>query len=513
MSSDSSNKTIVKNTAFLYFRMLFTMIVSLYTSRVVLQYLGVEDFGIYQSVGGFVALIAFVNGALATGTSRILTFELGKENKERLKDTFSTVLLVHVILALLVIILAETIGLWFLKNKLIIPEERTFSSIIVFHVSVLTLLFSIIQIPYSASIISHEKMSVYAYMSIIEVTLKLAIVYLLSIGNFDKLIFYSILLCVVQIVLSLTYSFYCIHKFSETHLHFSFDKDILRDVLSYSGWSLFSSTATSLSNQGAVVLINMFFSPGIVAARAIANQVNSAASQFVNNFRTAANPQIVKRYAASDFEGSKSLLLNSTKFSFFIMLILSLPICLVAEPLLKLWLGVVPEYSVPFVQLAIITSLFEVLDTSFYTALYAKGQIKENALISPTILFLGFPISYVLFKFSFSPLALAWVYLIIRIVLGTIIKPLLLIKIVNYKWNDFYTVFIPCLKVLITSLPIPLISFFYKDILFCNQIVSFIMLAIIGIISVTLSSWYIGLDRDLRIKGKGIFLDKIKKKR
>lgn len=500
MGIDSSNKTIIKNTIFLYFRMLFTMIVSLFTSRVVLQILGVEDFGISQSVGGLVGLIAFINGALATGSSRFLTFELGTGNKEKLRDTFSSVLIAHIALAILIIIVAETIGLWFVNNKLIIPIERIDAALICFHLSVLTLFFSFVQIPYTASIISHEKMGIYAYMSIIDVTLRLVIVYLLTIGNVDKLILYAVLLCIIQIGLSLTYIIYCSKRFEECRLRPIFKKDIMKRVLSYSGWSLFSTTATVLSNQGAVVLINMFYSPGVVAARAIANQVNSAVNSFVQNFRTAANPQIVKRYAAEDYEGSKSLLLNSTKFSFYIMLILCLPICLVTEPLLELWLGQLPEYSVAFVQLAVCTSLFEVLDVSFFTALYAKGRIRENALISPTILFMGFPISYMLFKMGYSPISLAWVYLFIRLFLGIVVKPILLIKIVDYKWNDIFSVLRPCFTVLMASVPGPLILSIYKEEIFVGKIDSFIALVLFGVASVILSIWYLGLNQEMKSK-------------
>lgn len=511
MAIESSNKTIAKNTVFLYLRMMFTMIVSLYTSRVILQILGVEDYGISQSVGGLVGLISFINGALATGSSRFLTFELGTGNKERLRDTFSTVLIAHIVLALLIILVAETFGLWFVNNKLVIPAERMDAALVTYHLSVLTLFFSFIQIPYTASIISHEKMGIYAYMSIIEVVLKLAVVYLLTVVNLDRLILFSILLFVVQIGLSLTYVFYCLHKFEECRFILVFKKDIMKDVLSYSGWSLFSSTATVLSNQGAVVLINMFFSPGVVAARAIANQVNAAVTAFVQNFRTAANPQIVKRYAAKDYEGSKHLLLISTKISFYIMLILCLPICLVTEPILKLWLGQVPEFAVPFVQLAICTSLFEVLDVSFYTALYAKGRIKENALISPTILFLGFPVSYVLFRMGCSPVSLAWVYLVTRIILGTVVKPILLIKIVDYKWSDILSVLFPCFYVLIISVFVPLAMYLFKDMLFPNEIVSFVVLVIVGGASVAICSWFFGLNSEMRAQVKSLVSSRFKR--
>ena len=493
----STNKTIAKNTLFLYFRMMFTMLVALYTSRVILNILGVEDFGIYQTVGGIVTLLSFVNGALGAGSSRFLTFELGTGDNEKLERTFSTVLTIHIVLAAVVILIAEPIGLWLINHKLVIPEERLDAAIFTFHVSILTSFFTITQVPYSASIISHEKMSVYAYMSIIEVSLKLGIVFLLTIGNIDKLKLYSVLLCIVQISIALFYRLYCVRHFSETKYKLIFDKTIMKSVLGYSGWNLFASTSIALNTQGTTILINMFFNPSVVTARAIANQVNLAANQFVQNFRTAVNPQIVKQYAAGNKEGSKSLLLSSTKYSFYLMLALSLPICLTAEPLLHLWLGTVPEYATIFLQLAIITSLFQVFDTSFYTALYAKGRIRENALISPVIGFLVLPVSYIFFRTGSSPVVLAVVMLVFYAVLGLVVKPILIIKIAGYTWTDIKAVFIPCLKVLLSSIVIPIGVYCYID---NNNVINALLIVLLSIFSVGAFTWLLGIDSITRIK-------------
>ena len=402
----TNNRTIVKNTFFLYFRMMFTMLVTLYTSRVILQMLGVNDYGIYQTVGGVAVILSFISTALSSGSSRFLTYELGKKDEDKLRRTFSTVLAMHLILAFFIFLLAETIGLWFVYNKLQIPTERMGAAVFAYHFSILTVLAMFFQVPFNASIISHEKMNVYAYLSIIETVLKLLIVYLLAISDWDKLKLYAIFLCTLQIGITWFYRNYCTRNFVETRSKCSIDRAIIKDVLNYSGWNLWSSASIALNNQGATILINVFFSPAIVTARAIANQVNMAANQFVQNFRIAVNPQIVKRYAAEDYQGSKDLLCSSTKYSYFMMLALCLPICLVTEPLLRLWLGIVPDYTVIFLQLTLVTSLFQVFDTSFYTALYAKGRIKENALISPLIGFLVFPIVYLLFKSGYTPVVL-----------------------------------------------------------------------------------------------------------
>lgn len=480
--------------------MMFTMIISLFTSRVILQILGVNDYGIYQTVGGFVAMLSFVNGALSMGSSRFLTYELGTGNKEKLALTFSTTLSIHILLAVIIILIAETVGLWFVCHKLIIPAERLDAAIFTYHLSIITALVSITQVPYNASIISHEHMNVYAYMSIVEVSLKLIIVYMLTISDWDKLKVYSLLLCIVQICIALFYRYYCVKRFAEARYKFILNKEILKNVLGYSGWNLFANASIALSTQGTTVLINMFFNPGVVAARAIANQVNMAANQFVNNFRTAVNPQIVKRYASEDYIGSKRLLLSSTKYSFYLMLTLCLPITLLAPQLLQLWLGQVPEYASYFLRLAIITSLFQVFDVSFYTALYAKGQIKENAMISPVIGFLQFPISYFLFKLGYPPTTLAWVSLVCYVILGIIIKPFLVVKIVNYEWRDIWSIYKPCILVSILAIPIPIsVDYFLST---QNNIFHFIGTLICCIFCIAVSVWYLGLDKEIKEKIK-----------
>ncbi len=507
MEERSNNKTIAKNTLFLYFRMMLTMVIALYTSRVILKVLGVDDFGIYQAVGGVVGMLTFLNAALAVGTSRFLTFELGTGDFDKLKRTFSTVLTAHIILAIIIVVISETVGLWFVYNKLMIPPDRLDAAVIAYHLSVLTVVAQLMLVPYNASIISHERMSIYAYASIVDAVLSLIIVYLLTIGDMDKLVLYAALFLCVKAGMTVFYALYCVRRFVETRSKLIMDKQILREVLSYSGWNLLANGAIALNNQGALILLNMFFSPGVVTGRAIANQVNMAAFNFITNFRTATNPQIVKRYAANDFLGSKELLLSSTKYSYYLMLMLALPIVLTAEPLLELWLGQIPPYSVVFLQLAIVTSLFQVFDTSFYTALYAKGQIRENAIISPMVGFISFPVMYVLFKLGFSPESMAWVSMVGGTLLGLLIKPLLIIKIVDYTWSEIISVFVPCFKVTLASLPIPVIV--YYSLQNCSVMLYFLFLVIISIISVLSSSWFIGINGTTRKQLKDIIYSKI----
>ena len=497
MKELSSNKTIAKNTLFLYFRMMFTMVISLFTSRIILQKLGVDDYGIYQAVGGIVGFLSFINGALATGSSRFLTFALGENNQEKLDKTFSTTLNVHIILAILVVIVAETLGLWFLYNKMVIPSERFSAAVYVFHLSILTAIFTLTQVPYNATIIAHERMSVYAYMSIVEVSAKLAICYLLSWGDIDKLKLYATLLLIVQVGLMVFYRIYCKRNFMEARFSLTFDKVIFKRIIGFSGWSLFASSYLTLGSQGILLLLNMFFTPAVVTARAISLQVNMAATQFINNFRTAVNPQIVKRLASGDVQGSHRLLLASTKYSYYLMLCLCLPICLLAYPLLHLWLGIVPEYATIFLQLIIIQSLFQVFDTSFYTALYALGRLKENALLSPTLGLVQFPVIYLLFKYGFSPVALSWASLATYAILGLIIKPVLLVKIAKYSWKDICGVFRPCLLVTVFTLPLPI---YYSTMHNCVKLENFLICIVLSTINVALMVYLVGINSHERTK-------------
>lgn len=498
MAEQTNNKTIARNTIMLYFRMMFSMLVGLFTSRVILQTLGVTDYGIYQTVGGIVAFMSFLNNALATGSSRFLTYELGKNDKNRLAQTFSTTLIIHIALALIIIVVAETIGQWFLYNKLIIPDDRFSAAVFCFHLSVITAAVGVTQVPYNSSIISHEKMDLYAYAGIVETLLRLVIVYLLYIADFDKLIFYSSLQFVVTLGFQMFYRFYCVRHFAETKFKFCYDKSILKEIGKFSGWSLFSNLSIALSNQGIIVLLNMFFAPAVVAARAISLQVNGYVEQFVTNFRTAANPQIIKRYASGDFEGHKNLMVQSTKFSFFLLFIMGLPVCLTASPLLHLWLGVVPDYAVIFLQIVLIQNLFSVFDISLYQALYAKGDLKWNALSAPIINFLPFPIIYVFFKHGASPIVLSWAYLVAKIILGCIQKPYLLIKIVGYKWSDLASMYWTCFKVVVVSVPLPIIYYLTCKSLTGVEYIDFVLMAGVAVISAGLSIWFVGMDKNMR---------------
>ena len=483
------------------------MLIALYTSRVILEKLGVDDYGIYNAVGGIVGFLSFLNNALATGSSRFLTFELGVGDEEKLKRIFSSLLTVHIILAGIVALIAETVGLWFLYHKMVIPPDRMQVAVYTFHISILTSVLTITQVPYNATIISHERMNVYAYASIFEVGAKLGICYLLGYGNVDRLILYAFLIFIVQAILIVFYRFYCRYHFSETKFSFIWDKSILKPILSFSGWSLFADGTTALSKQGVLILLNMFFAPAVVSARAISLQVNSAANQLVNNFRTAVNPQIVKLYAVKDLESSKKLLLFSTNVSYYLMLMISLPLFFLADPILHFWLGDnVPEYTTIFLQIVVVQSLFQVFDRSFYVPLYVKGQLKENAILTSLFDFLPFPVVFVLFKIGYSPVALSWAYLISSVIIGLIVKPILIIKLVDYTWREVFSVFVPCLRVTLIAV-IPSTIFFVT----IPQTSAWILIseALIMMAFSLVVSYFGGLDKSMRERIRGFIVEQL----
>lgn len=491
----SENKRIAKNTIFLYFRMMLIMFVSFYTSRVTLRILGVEDYGIYQSVCGVVTFLAFVSNSLGGGTSRFITFEMGKENPQ-LGTLFSTVKLAHIVLGIIIVVVGEVVGQWFINNKLIIPPERLAAAKFAFHFSMITTFFQITQVPYNAIIIAYERMNVYAYVSIVEATLKLVIVFLLQAIAFDKLQVYSVLLCTVTVLIMVIYSFYCLKNFGETKAKLTFDRNMFKSVAGFSSWSLLSNSAISFANQGVTIVTNMFFAPAIITVRTLGLQINGIVNQFVGNFRTAVNPQIVKKYAAEDYEGSKNLVLSSTKYTYYLSFFVVLPLFLLVEPALKLWLGKVPDGTIPFVKLALIQALFQVFDTSLYSAIYAKGQIRENAIISPIFGFIQLPIVYLFFKLGFPPITLGWVALICYGVLGIIVKPLIVHFVVKYPLSQIYKMMGICAMVTLLASIVPILLSFVFDV---NTILGFLSILFSSLFSVGILVYFAGIDKETRL--------------
>lgn len=494
MGDRENNKRIAKNTLFLYFRMMLIMVVTLYTSRVTLQVLGVDDFGIYQTVGGAVTFLAFLSNALGSGTSRFITYEMGKE-KPRLEALFATVRVAHIILGVFIVIVGEIIGLWFVYNKLVIPADRLNAAIFAFHFSMAATFFQITQVPYNASIIAHERMNIYAYISILEAVLKLAIVYVLLIFPHDKLEIYAVLMCVITILIMTIYRIYCRRTFVEVKAKLRFDKEIFKEVASFSGWNLLTSSAASMANQGVTVVTNMFFSPAVITVRSLALRINGVINQFIGNFRTAVNPQIVKKYAAGDYEGAKKLALASTQYTYYLMLIIVVPLFLLVEPALKIWLRDVPDGLIPFVRITLFQGLFQAFDTSLYVPIYAKGQIKENAIISPLFDFIQLPVVYFLFKMGYPPIALAWVEAIACVALGVVIKPILVHVIVKYSYKEIMFMIFRCMVVTVLSAIVPVITAHYFD---ENKIIGFWVILVVSLMSVGVMVWFVGIDKRMK---------------
>lgn len=399
----SSNKRIAKNTIMLYVRMLLSIVVSLYTSRVVLQTLGVEDYGIYGVVGGVVAMFSFLNGAMSGATSRFMTYEMGKGDERRLKETFSSALIIHIGIAILVFVLAETIGLWFLCNKLVIPEARMYAAHWVFQLSIIGMAVTVTQVPYNSAIIAHEKMDIYAYMELLNVFLKLGIVYLLVIGNFDKLILYSLLMLAVNVIVAMSYRMYCMRHFKETHFQPKLNKEISKGILSFSLYNLLGNVGSVVNSQGTAFVINIFFGVLFNAAASVATTVSSVVTGFASNVMTAFRPQITKCYAQEDIPQFQSLLLWSIKSILLIYALIAIPVGFGIKELLSLWLVEVPAYADIFCRLLLISIFFETLRFIVIMGIHATGKVRWVSITTGLLFCVNPVVIYLLFSLDFSP--------------------------------------------------------------------------------------------------------------
>lgn len=379
------------------------MFVALYTSRIILDVLGETDYGIYSVVGGVVAVFTIISGSLSTAASRFITFELGTNNQERLKKVFSISVLIHLILALVIFILAESIGVWFLNNKMTIPTERMFAANWVLQCSVFTFMLNIISIPYNAAIVAHERMKAFAYIGILDVLLKLIVAVILAYSPFDKLIFYAVALMLVSAIIRLIYGVYCKRNFKECSFHFVFDKQLIKEMTGFAGWNFIGASSAVLRDQGVDIAINIFYGPTLNAARAVSYQVNLAVTSLVTNFTTALNPQITKSYANQEYNYVFSLVKQGSRFSFYLLLILSLPVLMDAGYILNLWLKEVPDHTVNFVRLILLFSLMESVSSTLITVMLATGKIRNYQIVVGGLLLLNFPISYSLLKMGFTP--------------------------------------------------------------------------------------------------------------
>ena len=505
MSNQTSdnNKRIAKNTLLLYVRMLFTMAVSLFTSRVILNTLGVEDYGINNVVGGIVTMFTVLSGSLSSSISRFITFELGKDNLQRLKTVFSTGVNIQLGMSILVVVVAEAVGIWFLNTKMNIPVERMEAANWVFQCAILTFVLNLLSVPYNAAIIAHEKMSAFAYISVVEVTLKLIIVYMLTISPFDRLKTYAVLLLLVGAIVRFVYGYYCKRHFEECTYHFILDKPVLKEMTGFAGWNFLGNGAYMLNTQGVNILMNLYFGVAVNAARGVATQVDAALKQFVNNFTTAVNPQITKSYAQGDLDYMHKLVCRSAKFSAFLMMFFAVPIILETNTILTIWLKTVPDYAVIFLQWIIISSFMDtVLANSLVTSMFATGKIKRYQIIVTTVGCLVFPLSWIAFKLGFEPQVGYILYFIIYTIL-------LFVRLYLLKDMVKLPVMMYIREVLYKLAPVIVVGFAIPGILILTMDAGWFRLILVCLLSVLVtaaSEYFIGLSN----KEKDFVAEKIK---
>lgn len=460
-SNSNDNKRIAKNTLYLFARSLLSMVVALYTTRVILKTLGVDDFGIYNVVGGVVLMFIFINSAMITSTQRFLTFELGKGNLLQLKRVFSMTLNIHMIIALIIFVLAETIGLWFLNNKMVIPFERIGAANWVYQLSVISAMISITQVPYTASIISHERFNIYAYVGIAETVLRLVIVLFLVLIPWDKLKLFALLSFVVSGGIAFFYRLYCKREFQECSYHFDRDHKLFKTLISFTGWSFLGNSSYMMLIEGMNILINLFFGVTVNAARGITIQVSTAINGLVGNFTSAINPQITKNYANNKLKEMNVLMLRGAKFSFFIMFLFSLPVLIETEMILTLWLKIVPAYTVIFVRLNIIIILILSLTHPYYTAIFATGEIKRYQLMITVMIFILVSITYILLKLGFPPEIIYIIHIIVSF-FELIFRVSIVKRLIGFSIFDYINhVILKAIVVVLITIPVPLFLYSY----------------------------------------------------
>lgn len=487
----SNNKTIAKNTLFMYFRMFFTMCISLYTSRVVLAALGFSDYGIYNVVGGVIAMFGFLNGAMTNMTSRFITYYLGQNDFRRLNEVFSMAFFVHFCLAIIICFLGETIGLWFLNNEMVIPAERMTVAMIVYQLSIAATMMNIIAVPYTSAIIAHEKMSVYAYISILSSLLNLIIVSILTYAPFDRLAFYALLIFGIQILTFLFNLLYCNRFFLESRIRRVWDKSMLKDMGQFTGWSMFGNFSYVFYTQGLNILINMFCGPVVNAARGISVQVENAMAQFTTSIQTAINPQIIKSYSQDDRQRMRVLIFASSKYCFFLMLFLSLPVMLGADYILSLWLGKYPDHTVNFLRLTLLCVLLDTLVNPLYTANLATGKV---AIYNKSLAILSFsfiPITYLGIKLTHIP-EMVFVLNVVRNMLGVIVRMYIMRKQLNIGITDYFQmVAVKVLTVSCIAVIMPLVVYYQIGV---ETFPSFFVILVVSVVSIMLAVYFIGLE-------------------
>ena len=489
------NRRIAKNTLVLYFRMFLLMIVSLYSSRIILAALGVEDYGIYQVVGGFVALFQVVSNAISSAITRFITVELGNNNIEKLGRVFSTSIVIMLLMSLLFFAFIETFGLWYLNNKMVLPPDRLYAANWVLQFSALSFAVGLVSLPYNALIIAHEKMSAYAFIGVFEAVSKLIICFVIGeISKVDRLILYSALLMCLSILVRVISQLYCKRQFVESRIRRSFDRSLFGKMFSFSGWTFIGSGAAVLRTQGVNIVLNLFFGPVVNAARGIASQVNGAVTGFCSNFIMAINPQIMKQYAVGNRDESFALVMRGARFSSFLSFFIALPIILEAPFILDVWLKEVPNYTIEFVRLIIIYAMIESISNTMATLLMANGDIKSYQIIVGGIQLLNLPLSYLVLKLGFKPYFTVVVAIALAIV-SMFARLLILRHQVSFPVGRYLR------SVILVILLVIVVGTFVPIVLWLNMEMGWIRFLVVGfssVLSVGSTVLFIGCDKHER---------------
>ncbi len=474
-SIQENNKRIAKNTLMLYFRMFFLMLVGLYTSRVVLNALGVEDYGIYNVVGGVVAMMSFVTNSIGTATQRFLNYEMGKGNTESLSKVFSTSFISYCLLIILVLLMAELIGVWFVENKLVIPDGRRDIAFWVFQLSLLTFVVGMLAAPYNAAIIAHERMGAFAYISIVEALGKLAIAYLITVSPIDRLLIYAILMCCVSLLVRFLYTAYCKRRFPECKLRWVWDVPLMKRLFSFSGWMLAGTVTLVFQTQGINMLINIFFGPVCNAARGIAVHVQHTVRNFVTNFMIAVRPQIIKSYAQGDKEHTYNLIFSSSKISFYLLFVLSITLLLETQYILTLWLKNPPEEATIFTQLVLLDLFITTAYAPIASVSQASGKVKVFQLTISIFFMLAFGMTWVVYHFG-GGAYMAFVVIFVVDIVGLFARLIVLKRIENFPAMRYLKkVMLPILVVFAVSLvPCLAVSYILSAQTIANLAVKFV---------------------------------------
>lgn len=495
MAEVTNNRQIAKNAGALYLRMFVSMIIGLFTSRIVLNALGVVDFGIYNVVGGFVSMFSLISCSLQGSVGRFINYELGTGNKAKLKLVFSTSFFVMVGLAIVIVIITECVGLWYIYNKMVIPAERLSAALWCFHLSVVSFALGLITTPYDSALVSHERMTIYAYFAILDVVFKLLICYVIVVTPIDRLICYALLLFAIKIINQIIHWAYCKKHFEECTIHLMFEKSLFKNMFGFAGWNFIGSSAAVLRGQGASLLLNAFGGPVLNAANGIAGSISGIVSQFVGNFTQAFDPQITKRYAAGEYDSLMSLLIYGSKYSYYLMFILALPVMLNAHFIFEIWLGIVPDYSVEFTRWILVFLLAESISRPIITAKNATGKIRNYQIVVGSVLLFMLPLSYAALKMGMSPVMVPFFNAFTAIM--AIFARMYMLRGDFPKWSSrvyFYKVFLNVLMVSAISSVFPTICYFVLPYGWTN----FIVTSTVAVISCCVTIYNIGCQKNER---------------